>query len=453
MFTDTHYTAKNVITDSATGTSNTSEVLSNGSVFLNLIENGSVRSTHQITGSGATTVTTDASGNITISSTDNDTKYTGSNGITLTGTNFTNSGVRAISTGTTNGTIKVNTNGTEANVSVYGLGSAAYTDSSAYATSGHTHNYAGASSSGGSATSAVRLDSGATGSETNPIYWTSGGKPAACTYSLNKTVPSNAVFTDTHYTAKLIVANSATATANTDEALSGAVYLNVIEDNAVRSSHKITAGSDVTIVTDTSGNITISSSDTKYIAATAAPGKVASASAVGSSTNYARQDHTHGIDLATGDNNGQVKIAGTNVSVKGLGSAAYTDSSAYAASGHAHTLSIATDTGTNELSLAASTKYKLTAGGKSFVFTTPANTWRGIQNNLTSDSTTDSLSAAQGKALKSLVDGKAASDHSHNLTITTSTGTSAISLSASTKYVLTAGGKTFIFTTPSDTTY
>ena len=42
------------------------------------------------------------------------------------------------------------------------------------------------------------------------------------------------------------------------------------------------------------------------------------------------------------------------------------------------------------------------------------NTWRGIQNNLTSDSTTDSLSAAQGKVLKSLVDGKAASSHTHS---------------------------------------
>lgn len=41
------------------------------------------------------------------------------------------------------------------------------------------------------------------------------------------------------------------------------------------------------------------------------------------------------------------------------------------------------------------------------------DTWRGIQNNLTSDSTTDSLSAAQGKALKALVDGKAASNHTH----------------------------------------
>ncbi len=44
---------------------------------------------------------------------------------------------------------------------------------------------------------------------------------------------------------------------------------------------------------------------------------------------------------------------------------------------------------------------------------TDTNTWRGIQNNLTSDSTTDSLSAAQGKALKTLVDGKAANGHKH----------------------------------------
>ena len=45
---------------------------------------------------------------------------------------------------------------------------------------------------------------------------------------------------------------------------------------------------------------------------------------------------------------------------------------------------------------------------------TDTDTWRGIQNNLTSDSTTDSLSAAQGKALKTLVDGKAATGHTHN---------------------------------------
>lgn len=51
------------------------------------------------------------------------------------------------------------------------------------------------------------------------------------------------------------------------------------------------------------------------------------------------------------------------------------------------------------------------------------NTWRGIQNNLTSDSTTDSLSAAQGKALKALIDGKAASGHTHKSVIDNGDGT------------------------------
>lgn len=64
-----------------------------------------------------------------------DTTYTASDGVTLTGTNFTNSGVRAVASGTTNGTISVNTNGTSADVAVTGLGSAAYTSSSDYATS------------------------------------------------------------------------------------------------------------------------------------------------------------------------------------------------------------------------------------------------------------------------------------------------------------------------------
>ena len=46
--------------------------------------------------------------------------------------------------------------------------------------------------------------------------------------------------------------------------------------------------------------------------------------------------------------------------------------------------------------------------------TTWTNTWRGIQDNLTSTSISESLSANQGRVLKSLVDGKANSSHTHN---------------------------------------
>lgn len=57
----------------------------------------------------------------------------------------------------------------------------------------------------------------------------------------------------------------------------------------------------------------------------------------------------------------------------------------------------------------------------------PANTWRRIQDNLTSTSTTDSLSANQGKVLKGLIDGKAASGHTHNYAGSSSAGGAATS--------------------------
>ena len=72
---NTHYASKNVV-GSATATSNTTTALTNGNVYLNSVENGAVTSAHKISGSGTTTVTTDASGNIIINSTDTDTKVT-----------------------------------------------------------------------------------------------------------------------------------------------------------------------------------------------------------------------------------------------------------------------------------------------------------------------------------------------------------------------------------------
>lgn len=61
----------------------------------------------------------------------------------------------------------------------------------------HTHNYAGSSSAGGAANSANKLNTNA-GSATQPVYF-KDGIPVATTYTLGKSVPSNAVFTDTTY--------------------------------------------------------------------------------------------------------------------------------------------------------------------------------------------------------------------------------------------------------------
>lgn len=62
--TDTHHTAKNVVTSSASSKANAAA--NNDSLYINVIENSTVRSSHKITGSGGTSITSDGSGNITI---------------------------------------------------------------------------------------------------------------------------------------------------------------------------------------------------------------------------------------------------------------------------------------------------------------------------------------------------------------------------------------------------
>lgn len=146
----------------------------NGNVKLNLTAGGSGSGTDSVSikGSGATTVTTDSSGVITISSTDNDTKYThpsthaasmitGLSTVATSGkysdlsgkptiptktSQLTNdSGFKTtdnnttytLATGDSNGQIKVTpSSGSAYNVSVKGLGSAAYTASTAYDAAG-----------------------------------------------------------------------------------------------------------------------------------------------------------------------------------------------------------------------------------------------------------------------------------------------------------------------------
>ena len=64
----------------------------------------------------------------------------------------------SLASGTNNGTLKLTVGSTTTdNIAVKGLGSAAYTNSSAYAPASHTHNYAGSPSAGGAANSARTL--------------------------------------------------------------------------------------------------------------------------------------------------------------------------------------------------------------------------------------------------------------------------------------------------------
>lgn len=114
----------------------------------------------------------------TITIPDNDTTYTGSNGITLVGTNFVNSGVREIGSGNTNGTILVNTNGTEAEVTVQGIAAMAFkpsVDASIDITSGTLAVSRGGTGVNTIASGEVLVGSGTNAITTVPIDTTSGG--------------------------------------------------------------------------------------------------------------------------------------------------------------------------------------------------------------------------------------------------------------------------------------
>ena len=107
------------------------------------------------------------------------------------------------------------------------------------------------------ATVATKLSSNA-GSATQPIYF-SEGKPLACNYALNKSVPAEAVFTDTTYDLTIGTKN---ATNSETKCTNGNVYLNLLKNS---SSNKwcLLKGTNATTVTyDGSGTITINSNNT-----------------------------------------------------------------------------------------------------------------------------------------------------------------------------------------------
>lgn len=101
---------------------------------------------------------------------------------------------------------------------IKGKSDSTYQAKGSYAAANHSHNYAGSGSAGGSANSAVKLDTATAGSTTQPVYF-SGGKPVAIGYTIAKSVPADAKFTDTNTWRG--IQNNLTSTA-TDQSLSAA---------------------------------------------------------------------------------------------------------------------------------------------------------------------------------------------------------------------------------------
>jgi len=590
------------------------------------------------------TITYDAQGHITDKGTTKITlpTYTGSNGVTVSGTSITNSGVRSIATGTANGTISVNTNGTSANVAVKGLGSSAYMDTTdTYSSTGTTPTSGKAVAQAigtvtalmGSNNGIATLDSSGkipssqipgsyddvlnfdtvddfpdTGEEgkiyvakaTNTQYRWGGesyipigshlalGETSSTAYrgdrgavaythatdsARNTTAKSEALYaigitahghvgSSTAITAgtgislasnKISHTNSVTAgtasgsatatignggsfsiptvsydaqghvtgkgtttitiptyTANTGIKLNGLTFqhTNAVTAGTASGSATATIGnggsfSIPTVSYDAQGHVTGKGTTTVTLPTFAAGGgieiaddgltfqhtnAITAGTASGSATKTLTFGDTFTIPTVSYDAQGHVTGKGTTtMTMPSLGTSATT--AAYG--NHTHATSIAASSATNQLSLAASTKYAITAGGTSYVFTTPADThwtshlYAGASDGNANAATTNGntyliicdngtardrrkIAGAGGTTVTSDANGNititspalgtgasnaAYGNHTHGITLATDSGTSAITLSPSTKYKLTAGGQSIIFTTPVNSTY
>lgn len=143
----------------------------------------------------------------------------------------------------------VTSSATELNY-VSGVTESIQTQLSGKADVGHTHMYAGSTTAGGSATSAVKLDTSTAGSATQPVYFTSG-KPTACTYTIEASVPSDAKFTDTNTWRGVQNVLTSTSTTESLSAAQGKALKDLIDDLTERVSKLEATIVDLISVNDT----------------------------------------------------------------------------------------------------------------------------------------------------------------------------------------------------------
>lgn len=467
---NSHYTTRLYVGD---GTAE-NKITTNGNTRITVTDNNNVRNYITLIGSGATNISSDDNGKITINST-NTTYDTGTSAILNVGTN-------------TEGKLWSAKTLVDYISDILGVDSTAITSLNTLIGQLHDNDTA----TGILVELAKKLNTplSSIGNNNQPIYW-NGSSFTTIGYTIEKSVPSNAIFTDTKYSLYVGENNNIKEHKNVSNP-----YFKLFENN-IPTSIQIKAGTGISVNSDANGNITITNSnqdqnhntdrtgiklgtilgtnktDSTVIINNSSTGLTIAGGtnkfSIGDGTNYieipitpsftvSNKDSTIGTSLTT-----IATIAGTDIKAK-IGNYLplsggtitgdivlhdnvafiwspnfsrytrmpfriedgnyFTGINLYNSQGTVYTkLGIfinkygqGNDTnsiflypnsspkiGTNtmyhsgNLSVSKSGEtLTVNIGGTSQSLT---NTWRGIQNNLTSNSTTDSLSAAQGKIL------------------------------------------------------
>lgn len=323
----------------------------------------------------------------------------------------------SISESTENGKITLTVDGNKTTVPIHGLGSAAYTNSSAYSPAGHTHtkaqvglgNVDNTADANKSVKHAITANSATTaGTATNVSAGEGTADAARHVWFSDSATETKRAYSDkfkynpvTNNLTVNVTGNAATASSVAWGNVTGkpstyAPSAHNHDDSTITSLNASKLFGTIDIARLPHGALercVIVADDTARFALTTAKIQLGDTVKVNKTQKMYFVIDDSKLNSEAGYT---VYTAGTATSVPWSGVTG--KPSTFTPSTHTHPYLSA-------LSVSGKTITYTKGDGTTGTITTQ-DTWRGIQNNLTSTSTTDSLSAAQGKILKGLVDGK-----------------------------------------------
>lgn len=323
----------------------------------------------------------------------------------------------SISESTENGKITLTVDGNKTTVPIHGLGSAAYTNSSAYSPAGHTHtkaqvglgNVDNTADANKSVKHATTADSATTAGTATNVSATQGADDAARhVWFSDSATETKRAYSDkfkynpvTNNLTVNVTGNAATASSVAWGNVTGkpstyAPSAHNHDDSTITSLNASKLFGTIDIARLPHGALercVIVADDTARFALTTAKIQLGDTVKVNKTQKMYFVIDDSKLNSEAGYT---VYTAGSATSVPWSGVTG--KPTTFTPSSHTHPYLSA-------LSVSGKTITYTKGDGTTGTITTQ-DTWRGIQNNLTSTSTTDSLSAAQGKILKGLVDGK-----------------------------------------------